>query len=331
VVANVEMVAFDPTDNNPFDVLTTTDANGLFDLGVYGGGGTATKTWQLNLNQGNTPGIYVSSDREFQVQDGVDINNINYLVYVVTAHLRGQVLDENNNPIGNINIFANNDFANTGSDTDSGGNFDIPIFGGTWKLGLSNINGLGLIPQDYSIVVTDGSDQNGLIFRAIHAGSTISGTVKSSTNVAIPGLTVSGTASTGGNSYSTAATTAADGSYSLPVFSSTWSVGVDSNGLISRGYQPVSSQNVFVSANVPGINFVAASLFKISSITHLANGHIMLQIAGAPNGGFHIQAAPDPNANSFGPLAPATADGSGFFTYEDTAPGTSRFYRLTVP
>jgi hypothetical protein len=56
-----------------------------------------------------------------------------------------------------------------------------------------------------------------------------------------------------------------------------------------------------------------------------------LQIAGAPNGSFHIQAAPDPNASSFGPLTPATADNSGAFTYEDTAPGTRRFYRLITP
>jgi hypothetical protein len=276
IVGNVVIITFDPTINgNSISVRTTADANGMFDLGVYGGGGTATKTWELQLDQGNTPGMYVSTDAEFAVQDGVDINGINYLVYIVTAHLRGQVLDENDNPIGNIAIFASlnpNGFASTGSNVDNGGNFDIPLFGGNWNLGLSNIEGLGLIPQDFSISVTDNVDQNGLIFRAIHGNFTITGTVRSNTNVAIPGVMVFGTATNGGNTYYTSTTTIADGSYSLPVFSSTWSVGVDSNDLISRGYQPVSNQNVFVSGNVPGINFIAGPL--ASAVSRKLHGGI---------------------------------------------------------
>ncbi len=334
-VGNIVIIAFDPvqSDNN-VNAFATADANGNFDLGVYGGGGTATKQWELQLNQGNGPQNFVSSSPIFNVRDGVDINGINYLVYVVTAHLRGQVLDENNAPIGNIFIYASlnpNGVASAGSNVDGGGNFDLALFGGNWSLGLSNIDGLGLIPQDFSIDVTDNVDQNTIVFRALHANETISGSVKSSNNVAIGGVNVFGSATLNGASYSSSTTTDPSGNYTLPVFSTTWSVGVDSNGLASQGYQAVSSQNVFVSSNVTGINFVAAALVKISSIAHLANGHIFLQGLGAPNAGFHIQASPDLSPGSFVNVAPVTADGSGAFTYEDTNPGTRRFYRVASP
>ncbi len=300
IVPNIAILAFDASITNDVNNLTSygsANATGNFDLGVFGGGGTATKPWQLQLTTtSNSPPAFVSSNPIFNVQDGIDINGINYLVYQITAHLIGHVLDENSNPIGNINIFATlnpNNVASSDSNVDSGGNFNIPVFGGNWSLGLSNITGLGLIPQDFSTTVTDGNDQTGLIFRAFHANFTITGTVKSNANIAIPGVAVLGTTTNNGNNYNTSAITAGDGSYSLPVFSSTWKVAVDSNGLASKGYQPVSNQDVFVSGNLSNINFIAQPLFKISSIVHLANGHILLQGVGAPNAGFHAQASPD--------------------------------------
>jgi len=259
IVGNIVIIAFDPTStgNSNVNAFATADANGNFDLGVYGGGGTATKKWNLQLNQGNGPQNFVSSNPTFDVQDGVDINGITYLVYVVTAHLRGQVLDENNAPIGNINIFASlnpNGVASAGSNVDGSGNFDLALFGGNWNLGLSNIDGLGLIPQDFSIGVTDNIDQNNIVFRALHANETISGSVKNSNNVSIGGVNVFGSATLNGASYSSSTTTDPSGNYTLPVFSTTWSVGVDRNGLAAQGYQPVTNQNVFVSSNVTGVN-----------------------------------------------------------------------------
>ena len=266
-VPNLPIIAVDPTlnGNNGINSFATSDASGNFDLGVYGGGGAISKTWQLQvLITNNGPQNYVGTSPTFAVVDNVDQNGITYLVYIVTAHLRGKVLDETNAPIGNIAIFAgtNNGAINTGSNVDAGGNFDIPLFAGNWQLGLSNIFGLGLIPQDYSITVVNNVDQNGLVFRALHGTATISGTVKSTTNVAIGGVNVFGSATNGGNTYSSSATTDAGGSYSLPVFSSTWTVGVDSNGLATQGYQPVASQSAFVPSGTVILNFVAAQSFS---------------------------------------------------------------------
>ena len=242
--------------------LVTADANGYFDLGVFGGGGAATRAWTLGLNVGNTPLDYVPTTPTFQVQDGVDINGISFLVYDVTTHLYGQVVDENNNPVGNISMWGSltpNGNANAGVNVDSGGNFDLPLFGGNWNLGLSNIGGLGIIPQDFNITVTDHADQSGLVFHVIHAANSISGVVTGTGGTGLGGLSVYASASVGGRSYGTTTTTDAGGHYGLSVFGSTWSVGVDANGLANLSYSPVSSQVVFVGSNPVVVNFAATA------------------------------------------------------------------------
>ncbi|MEP6810429.1 MAG: dockerin type I domain-containing protein [Chthoniobacterales bacterium] len=242
---------------------TQTDANGAFDLGVFGGGGMTTRPWQIQVDEGNQPSGYVSTSPTFNVQDGVDINGVTYIVYVVTAHLRGQVLDENDAPLGNVNIAAgsgmNGEFF-SGVTTDGGGNFDIGVFGGTWTLGLSNITGLGIIPQDFTTNVTDGVDQNGLIFRVRHTTATIAGTVMNASMMPIAGVTVSSISTINSATYTATTTTDAGGNYSLPVFSATWNVGVDSAQLTARGYAPVAAQNVFVNTGTVPVDFVAGPL-----------------------------------------------------------------------
>ncbi|MEO6740717.1 MAG: carboxypeptidase-like regulatory domain-containing protein [Chthoniobacteraceae bacterium] len=263
IVPNLTIYAADMTGNIG-DSVVVADGNGTFDIPVFGGGGTATREWFLGIQfSDNNPSNYVPTNVSFNVQDNVDINGIDYRVHVVTAHLFGQVLDENDAPIGNISIFGNlppNGIYNAGATVDGGGNFDLPIFGGNWKLGLSNIFGLGIVPQDYPIAVTDGVNQSGLVFRVRHANFTITGSVKNNINVGIGGVDVTGTITLGGSSFSVTGTTDPGGNYSLPVFGSApsnWSVGVDAAGLDQRGYQSVTTQAVFVGANVPGVNFVA--------------------------------------------------------------------------
>ena len=74
---------------------------------------------------------------------------------------------------------------------------------------------------------------------------------------------------------------------------------------------------------------------QISSITRLANGHIVLQCIGVPNQINDLQVSPDLSPNSFATVSPlpAAADGTGAFSYDDAgAVGlTRRFYRLAFP
>jgi len=265
-VGNVQVNAnsFDPANpnGNSFGPLVTADANGNFDLGVFGGGGTATRPWTLGLNFGDTPLPYVPTTPTYHVQDGVDLNGISYLVYDVTTHLFGQVLDENNNPLSNISIWGSltpNGGVNAGANVDSGGNFDLPLFSGNWNLGLSNIGGLGIIPQDFNITVTDHADQSGLVFHVIHAANSLSGLLTGTGGAGISGVTVSAFTTSGGHTYSSNTATDSGGHYSLFVFSSTWTVGVDSNGLANLSYSPLQSHDVFVGSNPVVVNFAATA------------------------------------------------------------------------
>lgn len=258
-VGNIDIIARDSAFINT-NASGKTDANGNFDLSVYGGEGiAATKEWTLQLSQ-FSGAIFISSNVSFAVQDGVDINGITYLVYVVTAHLRGQVLDENNAPIPSITIGASNQNPNvpasSGSDVDATGHFDIPVFGGTWGLGLSNIQGLGLIQQQFSTAVTDNFDQNNLVFRAIHTTAAINGTVKDTNNIPISGVQVFASTTVAGSTYFTSTMTNGSGNYSLPVFSGTWDVGVSGQDLAAQGYQAPLNQNAFVNSGTVVLNFV---------------------------------------------------------------------------
>ncbi|HWB04155.1 MAG TPA: carboxypeptidase-like regulatory domain-containing protein [Verrucomicrobiales bacterium] len=259
-VGNIEILAQDFAGASTYGLA---DPNGNFDLGVYGGPGGTSKAWTVQLSQGDSddPVGFISTQPQFQVVDGTDINNINYLAYAVTAHLRGHVLDESNAPLGGISIFANGQTGNvlSGVNTENDGGFDIPVFGNTWKLGLSNITGMGLLPQEMTLNAADNVDQNGIVFRARHTTGTFSGTVKNSQGTGLSGIEVSATVSVSGAVFVSAATTVAGGVYSLPAFSGTWAINANGQHLQSQGYQPTTVQNVLINSGNVTVNFVATT------------------------------------------------------------------------
>ena len=205
-VAKLELLAHDSAVNNT-SVNATTDSNGNFDIGVYGGEGvTPNKQWTLQVALGGAPATYVSgtSNASFLVTDAVDINDIPYSVFIVTAHLRGQVIKvvgQNETPVGNVAVFASGIThpASSGSDVDEFGFFDIPVLGGDWTLGVSNLQGLGLVGQVLPISVADGVDANSLALRVRPTNPAITGTVKDAQNNPISGIQVSGNATLTGS------------------------------------------------------------------------------------------------------------------------------------
>jgi hypothetical protein len=71
---------------------------------------------------------------------------------------------------------------------------------------------------------------------------------------------------------------------------------------------------------------------QITSITHLANNHIVVRGTGVPNTPYHIEVSND--LVSFSPIQPAvTTDSSGAFLFEDANLGNlpKRFYRAVYP
>lgn len=262
VVPNLEVLAHDFQGSSSYSI---TDANGNFDLPVYGGTGGTGKLWSLQLNQGGDgePAAYIAPTIDYQVTDGNDINNINFGVYAVTAHLRGTVRDENDAPVGGVNIFATSQPGGvlTGTSPQGDGSFDMPVFGGTWRFGLSNDAGPGWLAQNnLQVTTTDGNDVNNLVFRLRRTNSTISGTLKNTQGAGLTGVNIYASTTISGAQFSTSTTTTAGGNYSLNVFSAaTWQVTADSGQLGSQGYQPVSGQDVFVNGGNATVNFTATT------------------------------------------------------------------------
>jgi hypothetical protein len=260
-VPGVEILAHDFSGTSSWGV---TDGTGNFDLGVHGGSGGAPKTWSLQLNQNDedNPATHISSQAQFEVTDGADINGITYRVYLITSHLRGSVLDENNAAVGGVNLYAvqPGGDAVTGSNVEGDGTFDIPAFGGTWSIGISHPLPGGFLSQDnLQVSAVGGADVSGLVFRLRRTTGTVSGSVKNSGGTGLANLVVTAGAVIQGVSYSAFTHTEPDGNYSLPVCAGLWNVTVDANGLLGLGYQPVPAQQVsFTSGNVT-VNFTATT------------------------------------------------------------------------
>jgi hypothetical protein len=73
------------------------------------------------------------------------------------------------------------------------------------------------------------------------------------------------------------------------------------------------------------------SLLNITSIRQLDNRDMLVQGTGVPNAVNRIEASPDLSPNSFQTAGSVTADSSGVLSFEDTNPGTQRFYRIAFP
>jgi hypothetical protein len=72
---------------------------------------------------------------------------------------------------------------------------------------------------------------------------------------------------------------------------------------------------------------------RITAITRLTNGHIVVEGTGAPLTAYHIEASQNPSPNSFVPLSPVSSNNTGGLQYEDGQAGSfaQRFYRFTYP
>ena len=103
----------------------------------------------------------------------------------------------------------------------------------------------------------------------------------------------------------------------------------------ARGRFASGSDNDSESLQEKVQNAFLPPVLKILSISRSANGHIMLQCLGAPNQVNNLEVSPDLSPGSFVTIspAPAAADGTGAFSYDDAgAVGlTKRFYRLSFP
>jgi len=134
----------------------TTAGDGSFDLGVFGG------SWTINLESGSAAQLgVIGPDMTFNVTDGVNISNINYVVRAATTTITGVVTNSNGQPLSNINvsgfITASGTNYSSNAQTDGTGHYQLSAFNGTWQVNLDcsslNTQGYGC-PNQQNVIVS---------------------------------------------------------------------------------------------------------------------------------------------------------------------------------
>src|SRR5205085_9646655 len=123
------MLGFGPTGQN---VNAQIGGDGSFDVPVSGG------SWTLSLeSQTASSRNLVAPQIYFNVTDGVNVSNINYVAQISTRTISGSVKTGNNSGISALNVFAgaliNGTNYSSNATTDSGGNYSMLSLQGVWN------------------------------------------------------------------------------------------------------------------------------------------------------------------------------------------------------
>jgi len=145
------MLGFGPSGQN---VNAQIGGDGSFDVPVSGG------SWTLSM-ESETAGSrnLVAPQISFNVTDGVNVSNINYVAQISTRSISGSVKTGSNTGISGLNVFAGasingtNYFSNV--TTDPGGNYSMLSLQGVWSVGPDQ---QGLTQHGYGSVTNQSAD-----------------------------------------------------------------------------------------------------------------------------------------------------------------------------
>lgn len=316
---------------------STTDENGNFDIGVFGG------TWHLQLeSEGANERNIVGPDLTFTVSDGTNITNINYVVQNTTAQISGNVHGTNLNSIPFIHVFAsatiNGTNYNVNGETDSSGNYSLGVFNGTWSVGLSwdSLYDLGFEgPPNQDITI---SGSSGTVNFTVYPVQPLSITTTNLSNGAIDQTYGAGISAAGGRApYNFSL-----GSGSLPpgLMLETWG-GVSgtstASGTFNFTVQVIDWAGNMASKDL-SITIEGGSLPTAPHINYfrqLTNRDFELSFDGQPNGSYRIEASTTLLSTNWILLETITAnptDGSVYFRDTNAPSYNFRFYRaVAVP
>jgi hypothetical protein len=129
-------VAVQASDSLGRYLFIYTDANGRFHFGVTAG------TWQVELDSSAATRFgLVSSRLTLNVTNGMNLTDLFCLTQSGTAHITGSVVDEQANPVLQIQVTAHFILAGAAyyaaANTDSTGSFTLLVFNGDWIVGVS--------------------------------------------------------------------------------------------------------------------------------------------------------------------------------------------------
>ena len=240
-------VGFEAWDNNgQYDNYGVADASGNYVVGVAAG------TWQVGPSSRGLAALgYVAGSASVTVSGSAAKRQD--FVAQLPFYLSGQVTDDGGQPVGNIciNAYPNQGGNGVDTQTDTNGNFSLPVTGGSWNLLLcqdGDAQQRGLVGPTLSFPnVTQ--DVPSIQYIAQRAPFQISGWVKdgSNGNSPVSGIGIQASITVGQTYYYSSLRTVSDGTFSLPAFNGTWRVELSCGDVQSAGYTCVGGQDVTIS------------------------------------------------------------------------------------
>ncbi len=332
-VSGVETRA-DDQNNNLYESQGLSFApNANYTLGVLAG------TWNATVQSDTLPAGYTAGTSVSVTLSVGQSMEANLVVSATTAHLLGQVVNTSGTPQSGVEIQANPETGGNGPQviTLGDGSFDLGVSGGSWTIQLHNNNEApsNLIGPNLTFDVTDGVNINNINYVVRSVTAQITGIITNTLGSPLSNLGVYAFATINGTSYNQFTRTDVSGHFSLGVVNGTWSVGVDSNGLDSRGYNAMNNQTVVVNGGNQTANFVAsfigsATLTVLSSPGQIQTQGFNLSIAGEQGRNYRLQAST--NLTLWIDLTSFTGGGSPFPYLDGGATSRNRrFYRVISP
>ena len=214
------------------DDAHTDSKGGYFALALAG-------SWGVSISTENSPAnLMFSQSLGLSLTNGQAVG-WNFTGVAATNQITGWLRDTNGNPFANVGMWANTTingvYYNQGNaQTDSSGNYAIPVANGTWQVGV-NIGGSGnSLPTGYicstSLNVVVSNANATADFTVLAATNAITGSVVQTNGSPLVGVGVWALATIGGITYAVQTGTDDSGHFSLPVAAASWNVGVFCNG-----------------------------------------------------------------------------------------------------
>jgi hypothetical protein len=229
-VTNIQVQAEDSSFT--YEAVGYSDASGNYVLGVFGGtwfGGADTEDLVargfVGLNFNGSPATNAAVQRNVQLQ-------------TVTTYFHGRVVDQNNNPLGEAELYANQFPPGwfTEAKADGSGFFTLGLFAGPWFAGLNNdtLGRYNVVGPTFNF--TNGPSVSNYVVVARQRNAQLTGVLRDTLGNALTNVQVYANVTVGTNTYNLNPTfTDGSGNFALSAFTASgWTIAT--LGLSSRNF-----------------------------------------------------------------------------------------------
>ena len=298
-LGNLNIFASTTINGTNYNQNANSDGSGHYSMGVVDG------TWDVGVDCNGLSSLGYSCANNQQVVVNGGNQTANFSVQSPTTHLVGKVVNGSGTPQSGltIQVYPSGGGGGPQTVTASDGSFVLGVSGGSWTLQLESSSAAAnnVISPSLTFNVTDGISISNINFVVLGVTAQITGIVTNTLGSPLGNLNVYSSTTINGTNYNQNVNTDGSGHFSIGVANGTWQVGLDCNGLASRGYSCVNNQQVVISGGNQTANFSVQS-----PTTHLLGR--VLNDSGTPQSGLTIQAQPSGGGN--GPQAVTAGDGS---------------------